>query len=351
MMLFMGASCKKEVQEEKIVRPVKYTDVDYLKGDRIRTFSGSSRTEKIINLSFRNSGIIINLDMNLGQNVKKGELLGELDNVQARLAHEQAITQQNSAMSQMNTAKLNLNRVEKLYEEGSLSLSDFEAARNSFRTAQQSFESAKRSVAIQEEQIRFGYLYAPENGTISGISAEVDENVSPGQVVAVLNAGTDMEISLGIPESVINEVKVGLKTLVTFTSLPGRAYKGVVTEVAPAVDAATATYPVRVRLEEDADEVKSGMAASVTFNFSDTPEEQKNRLVVPAYAVGEDSESNFVYVIKEEDSALFVRKQPVDLGELTSEGFIVNSGLQKGERIATAGLQTLLDGQEVKLYK
>lgn len=350
-MLLLMASCKEEVQEEKIVRPVKYAEVGYLQGDRIRTFSGSSRTEKIINLSFRNSGIIISFDIGLGQQVRKGQLLGQLDNVQARLAHEQAVTQLNSAMSQMNTAKLNLNRVETLYEEGSLSLSDFEAARNSYRTAQQSYESAKRSVAIQEEQIRFGYLYAPENGTISGITAEVDENVSPGQVVAVLNAGTDMEISLGIPESVINEVRPGLKATVGFTSLPGRSYTGVVTEVAPAVDAATATYPVRVRLAEDAEEVKSGMAASVTFNFSDNKEQQPDRLVVPAYAVGEDSQSNFVFVIREVDSALVVKKQPVNLGELTSEGFIVLSGLDRGERIATAGLQTLLDGQEVKLYK
>jgi multidrug efflux system membrane fusion protein len=57
----------------------------------------------------------------------------------------------------MNTAKLNLNRVRKLYEKGSASLSDYEDAKNSYRTAVASFESAKRSVAIQQDQIQFGY--------------------------------------------------------------------------------------------------------------------------------------------------------------------------------------------------
>ena len=344
------ASCKEEEAPAKVLRPVKYTSVDYLKGDRVRTFSGTSRTEKIINLSFRNSGIITSFEINLGQRVAKGQLLARLDNVQSRLAYEQALTQVNSATSQMNTAKLNLNRVKTLYEKGSLSLSDFEAARNSYRTAQQSYESAKRSVEIQKEQIRYGFLYAPADGNISGITAEVDENVSPGQVVAVLNAGTDMEISLGIPESVINEVRQGLKATVSFTSLPGNVYQGVVTEVAPAVDQATATYPVRVRLVEKAEEVRSGMAANVTFNFSED-KKQQDRLVVPSYAVGEDTEGRFVFLIKEADSVVVVNKQPVTLGDLTSEGFVVLEGLERGEKIATAGLQTLLDGQEVKLYK
>ena len=342
-------SCKQEAPEEKVLRPVKYAEVNYLKGDRIRTFSGTSRTERIINLSFRNSGIITRLDIKLGQTVAKGQLLGQLDNVQARLAYEQALTQVNSATSQMNTAKLNLNRVQTLYEKGSLSLSDFEAARNSYRTAEESFESAKRSVAIQEEQIRYGYLYAPEKGTISDITAEVDENVSPGQVVAKLNAGTEMEISLGIPESVINDVSTGMDVSVTFTSLPNRMYSGQVTEVAPAVDQATATYPVRVRLTGQSDEVKSGMAASVTFNF--TREEGTDQLVVPSYAVGEDNQGRFVFVLSEKDSGWVVNRQQVDLGELTVNGFIVTSGLTHGQKIATAGLQSLLDGQVVKLYK
>ena len=75
----------------------------------------------------------------------------------------------------MNTSKLNLNRIRTLYEKGSSSLSDYEAAKNSYRTAVASFESSKRSVAIQQDQIKFGYLYASENGAIASVSAEIDE--------------------------------------------------------------------------------------------------------------------------------------------------------------------------------
>ena len=342
-------SCSEEKKkEEKLLRTVKYQEVGYLGGEKIRTFSGTAQTDKIINLSFRNSGIITQFDIKLGQKVKKGQLLAKLDNVQSRLTYEQSITQLNSAASQMNTSKLSLNRVRSLYEKGSSSLSDFEAAKNAYKTAQESHESAKRGVSIQQEQINYGYLYAPENGVIAAVNSEIDENVNLGQAVATLNAGTDMEIVLGIPESVINGIKNKMNVDVDFSSLQGKVFKGKVTEVAPAVDSNTSTYPVRITVTNPSSDIKSGMAANVTFDFGDQTIEKKE-LVVPANAVGEDSNGRFVFLIEGEGNTTKVKKQQVTIGNLTSEGFEIKSGLSAGQKIAVAGLQTLLDGQEVKL--
>ncbi len=345
----MLVSCgEEEKKEEKIVRPVKYEQVGFLGGEKIRTFSGTAQTDKIIGLSFRNSGIITQYDIKLGQKVKKGQLLAKLDNVQSRLSYEQAVTQLNSAESQMNTAKLSLNRVRSLFEKGSTSLSDFESAKNAYKTAQESYQSAKRGVDIQQEQIRYGYIYAPEDGVIAAVSSEVDENVSPGQAVATLNAGAEMEITLGLPESVINGVKQGMNVDVDFSSLQDEEFKAKVTEVAPAVDANTATYPVRVTITNPSDEIKSGMAANVTFDFGDHKADN-TILVVPANAVGEDSNGRFVFLIQEGENSAKVEKHQISIGNLTAEGFEITSGLKAGQKIATAGLQTLLDGQEVRL--
>jgi multidrug efflux system membrane fusion protein len=82
VMVLLFISCgEKEVHEEVVLRPVKYSEVSYLGGEKSRQFSGTAQTEKIVNLSFRSSGIITKLDMNLGQDVKKGQLLGTLDNL------------------------------------------------------------------------------------------------------------------------------------------------------------------------------------------------------------------------------------------------------------------------------
>lgn len=346
--VILSVGCKEEVKQEVILRPVKYAEIGYLGGDKQRSFSGTAKTEKIINLSFRNSGIITMLDMKLGQQVKKDQLLAQLDNVQSRLSYESALESKNSAESQMNTAKLSLDRVRKLYEKGSASLSDYESAKNSYRTATASFESAKRSVGIQQEQIKFGYLYAPQDGVIANVYAEVDENVSPGQVVGVLNAGTAIEIALGLPESVINAVKKGMVVKVTFTAINDKVFNAEVTEVAPALDPNTSTYPVRVTITDSDERIKSGMAANVNFEFIDEAIHAK-QLVVPASGVGEDGNGRFVFLIEGNETTYTVKKQPITIGELTAEGFEVKSGLTYGQKIATAGLQTLLDGQQVKL--
>ena len=344
----ISVSCKEKEVIPPPIRPVLYQEVGYLGGENTRTFSGTAKTEKVINLSFRSSGIIVFFNLKIGQIVKKGDLLARLDNVQARLNYESAISAQNSAASQMNTAKLSLDRTRVLYEKGSLSLSEYEGAKNSYKTAQASYESAQRKVGIEAEQIQFGYLYAPEDGIIAAVSAEIEENVSSGQNIAILNAGTDMEISLGLPESVINRVSSDMDVTINFPVLGENNFKGKVTEVSPSVDINTATYPVRIVVTTPSDDIKAGMAANVTFDFA-SDETSAKQLVVPPISVGEDGKGRFVFLLQEEAEKTTALKQYIEVGDLSSEGFTVLDGLSFGDKIATAGLQTLLDGQEVKI--
>ena len=345
----MAISCSEEPRaKKKYVRPVKYQEVGFSGDEQERSFSGTAQTDKIIQLSFRSAGIITKLNIKLGQRVKKGELLSSLDNVQSRLSLEQAYTQLNSAKSQMNTAKLNLNRIRTLYEKGAASLSDYESSKNSYRTATEGFESSKRSVEIQKEQVQYGFLYAPEDGVIAAVNAEIDENVSPGQNIATLNAGTDMEISIGVPEIAINSIKEEMEVGIQFPALGEALFKGLVTEVSPSVDSNSATYPVTIKVVKPSRDMRSGMAANVFIQFTEDSRED-DTLVVPANAVGEDSNGNFVFLIEESGNTFRVKKTIVDIGPLTSEGFIIHAGLSKGQKIATAGLQTLLDNQEVRL--
>ena len=351
VILFMLLSCTdKTVKEEVVLRPVKYSEVSVYGGEKSRRFSGTAKTEKIVNLSFRSSGIVTKLNLKVGQKVKKGDLLGALDNVSARLSYESSISSKKSAETQMNTAKLSFDRMRILYEKGSASLSDYEAAKNSYRTSVASFESAKRSVAIQQDQVQFGYLYAVEDGAISSVSVEVDENVSPGQIVGVLNAGSAIEISLGVPESVINAITKDMKVKVSFSAIEAnKAFNAVITEVSPAIDSNTSTYPITVMVTDTDHRIRSGMAADVFFEFSNK-DLSDGMMVVPAVAVGEDENGRFVFVINDGDSGVArVNKQFITIGELTSEGFEVKTGLKSGQKIAVAGLQTLLDGQYVKI--
>ena len=331
------------------VRPVRWASVGYAGAGSSRAFTGTAETASALSLSFRSGGLVTARNVRVGQVVARGDLLAQLDNVSARLNYEQAVASLNSAESQMNTARLALDRTETLFENGTAALSDYESARNSFLTAQASFQSAQRSVEIAEEQIRYGYIYAPESGVIASVNMELGENVSPGQVVAVLNAGNAMEISLGLPESVITRVREGMSVGVEISAIPGRPFTGRVTEVAPSADANTSTYPVRVVVENESDAIRSGMAARVVFELGDEGAGSET-LVVPASAVGEDGEGRFVFVVTGAPGEVgAVDKRHVSIGRMTTEGFEVLDGLSAGEKVATAGLQNLLDGQAVRL--
>ena len=346
IVLLLSACGSEQVEETKTLRPVLFQQVDYSGGLNDRSFTGIAQSDKVINLSFRSSGIITSFDMYLGQRVKKGQLLARLDNVASRLSFEQAQTQLSSAESQMKTAKLSYDRVRSLYEKGSASLSDFENTKNAYRNAENSFQSAQRAVAIQREQINYGFIYAPDNGVISNINGEVGENASPGQTMAILNAGDRITIDLGVPENIINNVKNDMAVSLTFSALGTQQFVGTVTEVSPVLDRNTSTYPVKVTLTGSTDGVKAGMAATASFQFTNSA---SRSLLVPVKAVGEDSQGRFVFLINEKQNSATVSKQRIKIGQLYSNGFEVVEGLQKGQKIAIAGLQTLLDGQEVKL--
>ena len=94
--------------------------------------------------------------------------------------------------------------------------------------------------------------------------------------------------------------------------------------------------------------VLPGMTANVTFAFGDQAT-MAEVLVVPAKAVGEDADGRFVFLLEGQVDGVVARKQRVVVGNLSSQGFEILQGLEQGDMIATAGLQTLLDGQEVRV--
>ncbi|MFY0601600.1 MAG: efflux RND transporter periplasmic adaptor subunit [Cyclobacteriaceae bacterium] len=353
LMVFAFFSCqKKEEKKAEVLRPVKYQIVGASDGQRIRTFSGVAKAADAIDLSFRVGGVITEVNAWSGNKVKKGDLIARLDNVEARLSLEKSISALNSAQSDLNTAKSELERVKVLYEKSSVSLSDYQASKNAYQVALSQYESAERNKSIQETQVSYGYIYAPKDGVIAGTDGGIDENVSAGHQFATLNAGDGMQVELGIPENLINEVKLGMEVSLAFSSIDKEVFEGSVIEIAEALNSDASTFPVKVEVINPINRIKPGMASKVTFAFGEDKKmsDTQNRIMIPVKTVGEDGEGNFVFVIETDNDEIgTVKKRKVVIGALTMNGFEIKSGLSEGEKIATAGLQTLLDGQKVKL--
>jgi hypothetical protein len=128
-------------------------------------------------------------------------------------------------------------------------------------------------------------------------------------------------------------------------------FEALVTEVGVAATGTATTFPVTVRLAEGVDDVRSGMAADVAFQFG--PVDTVERIFVPAYAVGEDGDGRYVFLLEAGSEAGIgvVRRTPVEVGpELTPAGQLeILAGLSEGEQLVTAGVRRLTDGQRVRL--
>ena len=346
-------SCSGEKEKKKeIIRPVRYQQVSLAGGEQSRILSGVSKAGTESRLSFRVGGIVEAVHVKVGEKVNKGVKIASVDNSDAQLNYEKALETLRKEEIQKDNARSNLDRVKELYENNNVSLSEYEAAKDKYASANSALNTGKRNADLKKRELGYYALYAPMDGIISDVAIEKNEQVSPGQAVITLTSEDDIEVSVGMPEAFISRVKTGEKVSVKFSSLPDKIFDGTISEVSFAAGTQSSIYPVIVTVEHPTSDIRPGMTADVTFNFSARNRASAERLMVPASAVGEDINGNFVFVLTKKNNGLAVtRKQKVTVGELSEEGFEIIEGLQSGALVVTAGVESLTDGITVKLLK
>lgn len=345
--LFTACGGKEDTAPPEVIKPVKYGEVTQPGGIVTKTFNGTSQSGSKTNLSFRANGLITKLSVKVGDRVKKGQLLAELDKKDIALNYEKAKASKKNARIQLDNARSSLDRMKLLYQSNSISLAEYEQAKNAFSNAQSNFETAKRSMDLQGSQFSYAKITAPTNGVISVVNSEVNEFAQAGSPILVMNSGEgDIEVNVGIPGTYINDLENGDSVKV---SINGDQLDGIITEIGFS-NGSTATYPITIKLTQADRNVKPGMAASATFRFGNESEGSE-QLVVPVKAVGEDHEGNFAYLLVPLENHYSAQKKKITLGKLTNEGFVVTEGLKNGDKVAIAGLSSLYEGLKVNLLE
>ncbi|MFK7770515.1 MAG: efflux RND transporter periplasmic adaptor subunit [Saprospiraceae bacterium] len=363
--IFLLTACgeeKKSVVEETI-RPVKFGKV-MMSGDALsETFSGSAQSSKESKVSFKVSGTLTRLNVKVGDMVRKGQLLAKIDQTDYSVQYQQSVannktseTQIQSAKSQLINSKATYQRIEKLYENNSVSISEFEQAKSALELAEASYNASiaqanasEKQVESAQNQVRYSNLIAPFSGVITAVMVEENELVGSGTPIATISAMNNPEISVGIPEIFISKIKKNQRVDIVFSSMSNQTFSGKVYEVAFS-SLGGSTYPVTVRIDKPTQDIRPGMVADVHFSFSNGKAEVQ-KMVAPIAAVGEDSNGHFVFGLTKEGANYLVKKKQIQIGKLTTAGFEIKSGLANGELVATAGLNTLLDGMKVRLLK
>jgi RND family efflux transporter MFP subunit len=328
------------------LRPVRWEPVSAVDGGRVRVFAGVTRAGQEISLSFKVSGTLERLAVRVGDRVQAGDAIATLDDRDLRLQVEEAEASRRRAAAQLRNARAEYERAEALYEADNASLADLEAARAAFETAEAGVQAATNSLELARRRLGYARLTAPVAGAIASVPVEENENVSPGTEVALLTAGDRPEVEVFLPGQLVGELQVGDAATVTINTLPGRRFPARVTEIGVAATGGGNTFPVTVRLERADPDVLSGLAAEVALTFGD--DQDAPRFLVPAAAIGADQDGRYAMVIRNlQDGVGLAARVPVTCGDLTSLGLEVLSGLRDGDRLITAGVHRLTDGQRV----
>jgi len=347
--LLLALGCGSEIEPQEVIRPVRYEVVYASGGDRSRTFSGVSQSSTETNLSFKVAGTVQELSVQVGDTVRRGTLIARLDTQDYDLQVDEANAGVTRAKAEARNAEANYKRIRALYEAKNASRNDLDQARTLSESANAATISAEKRLELVRLQLSYTKLHAPVDGKISVVPVTLNENIGVGQVVAILESGARAEIEVGIPGVLISQVRQGDDTIARFDALPGRVFLASVSKVGIGRAGGATTFPVTVELKESTEEVRSGMSAEIEFQFASA--QQGERIYAPTVAVGEDRDGRFVYVVEPQGDDAFglVHRKPVTVGNLAEPGLEILSGLIEGDRLVTAGVSRIRDGQKVRL--
>jgi membrane fusion protein, multidrug efflux system len=313
--------------------------------------TGTVRAVKDAAVVGKMPGRITKVNVALGQAVKAGEVLAQVDGYELSLRVKQADAQAQAARAGVEQAKIQaeqaeraLQRAKALREKNNLSAVDFEGADTGAKLAAVGVQAAQAQLQLAESGLAMAQkayddtrMTAPFDGVVARKMAQVGSECGPGQVMFVVQDQSSLKLEGTVPASQLNQVAAGASVAITIDELPGVAIAGTLTSVAPTLDDGR-----RVFIEVTVPRVK-GLLPNMFGTAEIAKGGEQAVLTVPARAVLSSVDGALVYVVKEGRASL---KKP-KLGARRGDDFVVEDGLSNGEQAVVSGDAGLKDGIKV----
>jgi multidrug efflux system membrane fusion protein len=334
------AGCSGEPPAEPAARPAMVIRPEPA-SSAFAVFPGEVRAREETALGFRVSGKIARRLVDVGDRVKQGQLLAELDPEDLALQAEAARAQLRAAEAELAQARNELERHRSLLERKLISASLFEAREAAHKTASARVGQAQAQLDVARNQATYAQLKANADGVIALRGAEAGQVIAAGQTVFVLAADGERDVAISLPESGIDQYRVGMPVLVGLWSDPDKRLSGRLRELSPAADAGARTYAARIQIEGEVEGIELGQSARAIFANG-----SGQALAVPLPAVTADAGRHYVWVVDPASSE--VRRREVSIGAFLDQSVPVTSGLAPGEWVVAAGVHLLGEGQKVR---
>ncbi|MCB1444395.1 MAG: efflux RND transporter periplasmic adaptor subunit [Rhizobiaceae bacterium] len=332
---------KHDADRPEPVRPV-LSVVVAPEASRLASFAGTIESRYTADLSFRILGRVTSRPVETGDSVKKGETLATLDDTALSLAVQSAQADYSGALAQLANADANDRRLEKLQATGSIARADYEAAHEAALRAKANAERSKSALDKAEEQLSYARLSADFDAVVTGVGADVGQTVSAGQTVVSVARPDQGEAVVDIPDALIGGFREGDRFEIVLQALPAVTATGSLREIAPQSDSATRTRRVRIALEAPPPAFRLG--ATITASAHS---QAANGVRLPLSALLESDGATQVWIVDPGSQTVALRA--VTVGARDGDGFMATSGLNAGDRVVTAGVHSLKNGQKVRV--
>lgn len=343
--LALLAGCSRPEPAPEPVRAVKLLSVGQSVTEARLEYAGDVRARIESRLGFRVAGKITQRSVELGQHVKAGQLLAEIDARDYQLAAEAARAQVTSATTQRDLAAADLKRYAKLREQNFISGAEMERREATLKAAQATLDQAKAQAAAQGNQAGYARLVADAAGVVTGIDAEPGQVVSAGASVIRIAQDGPRDVVFNVPEDKVALLRVGQGVQVRAWA-GGDAIAGKVRDVAASADPVTRTFTVKVAV--DGPNVPA-LGTTVTAFPDALSHAGRQALKLPTTALRQEGGQTAVWVYDPATST--VRSQVIQIATADGNEAVVAGGLQGGEQVVATGVHVLAPGQKVTVYK
>lgn len=338
------AGCRDEAKKPPApVRPI-FSVIAQSRSGPAFALAGTVEPEVKTDLSFRVLGRMIAREVNVADLVKKGQMLAALDPTALELAVRSAIADLSNAQAQLANAFGIEDRQRVLLETNVTAKATYEAAQQGLAAAQSNVVRAQANLTKAREQLSYAQLTSDFDGVVTATGAEVGQVVSPGQAVVTVARPDVREAVIDVPDALAGPfpLRMGTPFDVVLQLDPSVRVTGRLREIAPQADPITRTRRVKITLENPPDVFRIGTTVTVSTMTEVVP-----TIRVPRTAVLEKDGKSFVWIVDPQTSTVSrreVRVAPDDATRVT-----ILAGVERGERVVTAGVHSLADGQKVKI--
>lgn len=344
-MVLVGCSKPAEVAAPE--RAVRTLRVEVGSAGGRHDFSAEVRARTESRLGFRVPGKLISRRVNLGDAVKAGQVLAQLDPQDFKLAQDAAKAAQAAAQANYDLMQGDFKRARELRDQGFVSNAELDRRVAALRAAQSQLDQAFAQVNVQSNQAGYALLVADADGVVTGVDAEPGSVVSAGMPIVRLAQNGPRDVVFVVPEDQVNAFRAaasqaGALKVRLWGASGATEMDATLRELAAAADASTRTFLAKAELKSDA--AKIGQTATVTLELPRV----KDVIKLPLSAVFEHQGKSAVWVL--DGKTMTVAPQFITVASADGNEVVVAGGLQGGQEVVTAGVHVLTPGQKVKRY-